>query len=115
MVRSILRLEGLAIFVASSYVYSFVGAGWIYFLVMFLTPDISLLVFMRDKSLGSKIYNFIHNYASAFLCIFLGVILGNVFISSYGIVVTAHTGLDRFLGFGLKYPENPKKSHIQRV
>lgn len=118
MVKLILQLEGLAIFIGCLYIYHSLevfGVSWVFFLATFMLPDISILGYSMNKSWGALIYNLVHNYASAFLVIFLGLISGHVYLFSFGFVMVAHTGLDRFLGFGLKYEKAFKESHLQRV
>jgi hypothetical protein len=90
------------------------GGNWWWFLVLFLTPDLSIAGYLANPRIGSLAYNVIHTYAMA--AILLG--MGWFFYPSTllaGLLLTAHIGLDRCLGFGLKYPTAFKDTHIQRV
>jgi hypothetical protein len=44
-----------------------------------------------------------------------GLSQGDNFIASLGVILASHIGLDRFLGFGLKYPSGFKDTHIQKL
>ncbi|RKQ33951.1 DUF4260 family protein [Oceanobacillus halophilus] len=37
------------------------------------------------------------------------------FLIIVGLIWTAHIGMDRMIGFGLKYPTAFKDTHIQRI
>jgi len=54
------------------------------------------------------------------LCLYLslvifGQILSNSIIIAIGLIWTAHIGMDRMLGYGLKYPTHFKDTHLNRV
>jgi hypothetical protein len=43
-------------------------------------------------------------------------VLGNsTWLLPYGLIWTSHIGLDRLLGFGLKYPTRFNDTHLQRT
>jgi hypothetical protein len=72
--------------------------------------------YLKDKELGALLYNLVHNYALALLLTALGVLIANNnTVSLIGIILIAHVGLDRALGYGLKYSTNFKDTHIQKV
>lgn len=102
MVKILERLESLAIALASTYFYSLVGVGWVFYIAMILAPDISFIGYIYSKSAGTKSYNLVHNYIFSFLLVIIGILVNNPLITSTGLIFTAHVGFDRFLGFGLK-------------
>ena len=67
------------------------------------------------KKTGAFTYNLVHNFALAALLIGSGLFTGNTLLTSLGLILTAHIGADRFLGFGLKYTTDFKDTHIQRL
>jgi hypothetical protein len=115
MVRQIVRLEGLVVFFASLYFYYLFGASWILFLLLILAPDLSMVGYLRDKKIGALTYNIVHNYILAAAFIAWGVYFESSIVLSLGLILSAHIGFDRFLGFGLKYPTAFKDSHLQRL
>lgn len=115
MVRNIAKLEGLAVLVASLFLYSILEGNWIMFGILLLTPDISMLGYLHNKITGSITYNLVHNYIFAFVLCGIGVFSEQLLLTQIGVILFAHVGIDRFFGFGLKYPENFKSTHIQKL
>ncbi|MDP3941041.1 MAG: DUF4260 domain-containing protein [bacterium] len=115
MVRKVLHLEGLAIFFAALYLYHLLSADWLIFLILLLTPDISMVGYIKNTRLGAVTYNIVHNYALGIIVSGIGLLVGNTFFTSLGLILLAHVGIDRFLGFGLKYPTHFKETHLQKV
>ncbi|HEX4006971.1 MAG TPA: DUF4260 family protein [Acidobacteriaceae bacterium] len=114
----LLRLEGLLVLAAAVASYAAVLHGrWWIFAVFFLAPDVSLLGYLA-KSPGAgaaALYNAIHSYA---LPIVLGLVswrMGSLAGGEAALIWMAHIGFDRLLGFGLKYPEAFKPTHLQTV
>jgi hypothetical protein len=74
-----------------------------------------MLGYLVDTKVGSVSYNVVHTYIlpvilfgySNFYSYFLGIELSLIWI--------AHIGLDRFFGYGLKYPPKFKDTHLGRV
>jgi hypothetical protein len=115
VVRSILRLEGLAIFLASLYFYNFLEGNWLVFILLLFVPDISLIGYFRNQRLGSFTYNLVHNFALASLCILAGIFVEIKILIFLGLILASHVGMDRFFGFGLKYSSSFKETHIQKL
>lgn len=115
MVSVILRFEGLAFLLLSLYFYNQLGGNWLLFFVLLFLPDISMIGYLRDKKIGAALYNLVHNYILATIVIGVGVLMTNNTLILLGLILFAHVGLDRLLGFGLKYPENFKHTHLQKV
>lgn len=60
-------------------------------------------------------YNGAHNYTTALLLAILGLLLNFPILTNFGLIVSAHIGIDRFAGYGLKYPTDFKDTHIKRL
>lgn len=115
MIKLILELEGLAILAAAIYMYHLSDASWVLLAVLILVPDISMVGYLKNTRLGAITYNLMHNYVLAIILLMAGVIMKNVTLVSLGLILAAHIGMDRFLGFGLKYPTSFKETHLQKV
>lgn len=115
MVKNILKLEGLIIFFASIYFYYASEGSLILFLILILLPDISMVGYLANKRSGAITYNLVHNYILPIILIGYGMTTSNNIFWQLGWVLLAHVGIDRFLGFGLKYPSSFKDTHIQKV
>jgi len=97
-----LRLEGIALIAASIGLYVAAGADWVPFVILLILPDLSIAAYLRGPVVGAIIYNVVHNWALAGLLIALGFMLGQSMLFDAGAALTAHVGLDRLLGYGLK-------------
>ncbi len=115
MIKTILKFEGLAVFLVCIYFYNRLDASWLLFVLLWLLPDISMVGYFKDKKIGAIMYNAVHNYILAWLIIFLGLWQSDNFIISLGVILASHIGLDRFLGYGLKYASGFKDTHVQKL
>jgi len=108
-------MEGAALFVLCLYFYHLVGAGWGLFLLLFLWPDLFMLGYLRNTSLGASLYNFAHIEAFPMLLAGVSYAQHRSTLLAFALIWLAHIALDRALGFGLKYPTVFKDTHLQRV
>ncbi len=117
MIRNILKVEGLALLVASVYFYfAHADGGWIMFAVLLLAPDVSLLGFVtEDNRIGAVIYNAVHNYVLVAGLIVIGAALDSSLAVQLGLILAAHVSMDRAIGYGLKYTTHFKHTHLQAV
>lgn len=115
VVRPILRLEGLAVFLAGLVMYEHLGADWLWFVPLLLVPDLSILGFVAGPGVGATIYDLVHNWVLAIVLIGVGVWLVAPAAVVAGVVLGAHVGLDRCLGYGLKHPTDFHDTHLQRA
>jgi len=115
MVGKIIRIEGLIVFLGALYFYRVLNASWLLFVILLLAPDLSMVGYLKDKQTGALTYNLVHNFALAALLIGIGLFTSNKLLTSLGVILIAHIGADRFLGFGLKYATDFKDTHIQRL
>ena len=116
MVKATLRLEGLFFFLSAIYFYQLLHGGWMLFIILFFTPDVSMVGYIKDKKLGAILYNLMHNYILALLIIAIGfLILKNNTLILVGLILFAHISIDRFFGYGLKYSTNFKDTHTKKV
>lgn len=107
-----LRIEGLVGFVAAVTAYWFLGGNWWLFALLLLAPDLSFLGLYAGEKAGAKIYNLAHTYTVPAL---LGAIgwFGDIhWLIEIGLIWAAHIGMDRALGYGLKYPGFDHHTHL---
>jgi len=112
---SLLRLEGLAVLVGALVLYFDAGFGWLILLLLFLAPDLSMLGFLGGPALGSLTYDVVHTYALPIALGVAGVLGGSDTAIQLALIWSAHIGMDRLVGYGLKYPTAFKDTHLQRV
>ena len=104
-----LKLEELALFLFSIYLFSRLPFAWWVFPVFFFAPDLSLIGQLAGKRTGAVIYNLIHHKAVALGAYVLGGQLGLPLLSLVGVLLLGHSSLDRVLGFGLLDPNSQGK------
>jgi hypothetical protein len=115
MVNVITRIENLAVVFGVLYFYQQISGNWYLFFLFLLVPDISMIGYLINKKIGAITYNLVHNYILASLLIAIGFFANNITFHALGLILTAHVGIDRVLGFGLKYSSGFKDTHMQRL
>ncbi|MBZ0319637.1 MAG: DUF4260 domain-containing protein [Anaerolineae bacterium] len=113
--RLLLHLEGLAIFIGAVALYWTEGfSGWLFALLLF-APDLSMVGYLKNPQIGATAYNAIHTFVTAGILLGLGWSLEYDLLLQLGLILAAHIGIDRTLGYGLKYATAFKETHLQRV
>ncbi|WP_245799148.1 DUF4260 domain-containing protein [Virgibacillus siamensis] len=100
---------------ASVYFYFSSGLDWLLFAVLLFAPDISMFGYVHGKKAGAIVYNLFHTYVIPIMLLLAGMLLLHTTFVAVGLIWTAHIGMDRMLGFGLKYPDDFKDTHLTRV
>lgn len=113
----LLRLEAALLLLASLFAYSALHGRWMLFAALFLVPDLSLLGYLarKHKSFAAGLYNAVHNYAGPLVLGFFAWKGHSLMLGQGFLIWVAHIAVDRFLGFGLKYPQAFRTTHIQTV
>jgi hypothetical protein len=112
---ALLRVEGVALLVLSVLLYRVNGGGWLMFVVLLLAPDLSILGYLAGPQVGAAIYNTFHTYAMPAVVGALGMIFASPLMVAVALIWFAHIGMDRTVGYGLKYPSSFKDTHLERV
>jgi hypothetical protein len=111
----LLRLEGLAVFAGVLALYFDAGYGWLLLVVLFLAPDLAMAGYAGGPALGALTYDVAHTYVLPIALGVIGVLAGSDPATQVALIWLAHIGIDRLLGYGLKYPTGFRDSHLQRV
>ncbi|HEY1902385.1 MAG TPA: DUF4260 domain-containing protein [Terracidiphilus sp.] len=111
-VRMILRLEGLAAAALTAVLYARTGASWWLFAALWLAPDLSLLGYLGSAKTGARVYNAIHSYITPATLALAALLLRSAALLPFALIWINHIGVDRMLGYGLKYPEGFKWTHL---
>ena len=114
-VKILLRLEGLTLFAAMLVLYATCGGSWWVFAILFLAPDLSFAAYLIDPKTGALVYNAAHSYMAPVALLTLGFALGEPLILSIAMIWLAHIGIDRALGYGLKYAAGFGFTHLGRI
>jgi Domain of unknown function (DUF4260) len=111
----LLRHEGAAVFGASIALYLHADYSVLALVVLFLVPDLSILAFLAGPRVGAAAYDAVHTELWPVLLASLGVVIGTSVMTQVGLIWLAHIGIDRVLGYGLKYPTGFNDTHLSRV
>lgn len=111
----LLRLEGLAVLGLSVWLYARQDASWLLFALLLLAPDLSMVGYMGGNRFGAIAYNLAHTCALPAILAAIGLASGNDLFVSLALIWTAHIGMDRAIGYGLKYSDGFKVTHLSRV
>jgi len=111
----ILRVEALAIAIASMVAYRWVGGGWGMYFGLWLVPDLFMVGYLLNPRVGSIGYNLSHNLVLPVGLCAVGAALSDMFVLQLGFIWLSHVAIDRALGFGLKYASAFRDTHLGRV
>lgn len=110
-----LRIEGLAAFAAALAAYFALGGGWVFLLLLFLAPDLSMVGYLGGRRIGALAYNLFHSYALPVALLGAAWASAGDLLLRAALVWIAHVGLDRALGYGLKLESGFRDTHLGRI
>jgi hypothetical protein len=113
--RTLLRLEGLALLAGMALLYGVWGGSWWIFVVLFLAPDLSFAGYLGGPRWGAIVYNAAHSTLAPVALMVAGFGLAAPMVQSLATIWLAHIGFDRALGYGLKYPAGFGFTHLGRI
>jgi hypothetical protein len=114
IVIPLLRLEGFAVFIITLAAYWFEHYSWPLFAALILAPDLAMLGYLAGPRAGARTYNLVHTYLAPLALVAIGHFAGMPLAVATGLIFIAHIGMDRALGFGLKYPDSFGDTHLGR-
>jgi len=114
-VRTLLRLEGLALFLGMTLLYGVWDGSWWVYAILFLAPDLSFAGYLAGPKAGAVIYNAAHSYMAPMTLMITGFALSAPLVLSIAMIWLAHIGFDRTLGYGLKYFAGFGFTHLGRI
>lgn len=111
-VRVMVRIEGAAVFLGATAAYFYLGGAWWVYLVLLFSPDLSFLGYGLGPKVGAAVYNCAHSFAVSVALGALAVAIGSELLGQLALIHAAHIGLDRSLGYGLKYASGFGSTHL---
>lgn len=100
------------LFVASIFLFAATHQPWWIFPVVLFVPDISMIGYLRNTKMGALSYNVSHSYFVPSLLVLFGWEWHHIVAIALGIIWFGHIGMDRVLGYGLKYDDSFKDTHL---
>lgn len=111
----LLRLENAALAALAIAAYWQSGASWWLFAILFLAPDLAFIFYLRGPRIGALAYNAVHSWIGPVLAGAAGWYWQQPPIIAVALIWAAHIGLDRALGYGLKYQTGFADTHLGRI
>ena len=112
---TMLRAEGAAMLAGGALLYWSNGGNWWLFALLLLAPDLSMLGYLAGPKVGAAAYNAFHFYPLPAALGIVGLLAGAPLAVRVALVWLAHIGMDRMLGYGLKYPSGFGDTHLGRL
>ena len=113
--KYLLKLEELGMFIAALLLFLYLGQSILLFLVLILLPDLGMVGYLFNPKIGAYTYNFTHHKGVAILLFLTGFYLKIDILLIVGIIIFAHSSLDRVLGYGLKYKDSFNNTHLGKI
>jgi hypothetical protein len=110
--RRWLRLEGAVLLAGSLIAYAATGEPWWLVPLALLVPDLFMAGYLRGTRRGAQLYNIAHSTALPAGMVGLGWWQSQPLVLALGLIWLTHMGMDRLLGYGLKYDDHFQHTHL---
>lgn len=111
----LLRLEGAAMAAAAVGIYAARSESWGLFALLILAPDLGLLGYLVGPRSGAAAYNLTHNLVLPVAVGAVGAVTDTAPAVAIALIWLTHIGVDRAVGYGLKYRDDFRRTHLQRL
>ncbi|MGE7021790.1 DUF4260 domain-containing protein [Solibacillus cecembensis] len=115
MIKLFIRVEYGIAFLLLLFIYMRLDFSLWLFFILLLVPDLTMVGYAMNKKIGAVIYNFGHTLIIPFLLLIVSFSSSNELVVMFSLIWTAHILMDRCFGFGLKYEDTFKNTHLQRI
>jgi hypothetical protein len=113
--NNLIKLEEAAMFALGIYLFSILPYAWWWFLVLILVPDFAMIGYIFGNKAGAWAYNIFHHKAIAIVLYLAGAYFAMPVLQLAGVILFAHSSMDRMFGYGLKYEQGFKFTHLGEI
>ena len=113
--HNLLTLEEIGQFFLSIILFNQLDYAWWIFPACLLLPDLSMIGYLVDTKTGAWIYNFFHHKLVAITILLIGFWSNHSILVLAGIILFGHSAMDRIFGYGLKFNDNFKNTHLGSI
>ena len=113
--KNFTRLEELFLALLAFYLFLSIPIAWWWFFVLLLVPDLSMVGYILGPGSGAVVYNVVHHRGVSVSLFIAGGLLGAPWLQAVGLVLFGHSSLDRVLGYGLKYMDSFRHTHLGMI
>lgn len=110
--NNIIKLEELGMFLLSILLFAQLDFAWWWFPLLLLAPDISMIGYVFNPRIGAYLYNIFHHKGIAIVVFGIGFLAEIQLLMLAGIILFGHASLDRIFGYGLKFTDAFKNTHL---
>lgn len=110
--KNLLQLEELGQFLLAIFLFTQLSYFWWIFPLCILLPDVSMLGYLFNPKSGTWLYNFFHHKMIAVTVLMVGFILHFPIMELAGIILLGHSSMDRIFGYGLKFSDDFRHTHL---
>jgi hypothetical protein len=113
--KHILKAEEVLQLIFAVVLYQQFQYSWTVFALCILLPDISMLGYLVNNRVGAISYNVAHHKAVAISIGLAGYFFQHDVLLLSGLILYAHSSMDRMFGYGLKHFSGFKETHLGRI
>lgn len=113
--KYMLKFEYMAFLLVTIGIYANFHYNWVLFAALFFAPDLSMVGYLVNTKVGAICYNIFHSYSIPLLIILIALLFKidlSILWKSVLIIWLAHISFDRVLGYGMKYDDAFKHTHL---
>jgi hypothetical protein len=111
-VNILLKLEYAALFLVSIALFAALPYAWWWYPVLLLVPDVGMIGYLINPRIGAFTYNVTHWLPVGLVLVVIGTHHNLPLLTLAGVILLGHSAMDRMLGFGLKYRDSFKHTHL---
>ena len=110
--KNILKTEEIIQFALSLILVQHFGFSWMWFFILLLAPDLSMVGYLVSTKIGAFAYNLAHHKGMAIIIFLMGMYLKIQTMQFAGIILFSHSSMDRIFGYGLKHTDSFQNTHL---
>jgi hypothetical protein len=110
--KDLIRFEEAMMLMLAAYLKTNLPYEWWLYWALFLAPDIGIAGYAINARVGAFTYNLLHHKGVAVILFLAGVYFTSDSLQFVGLLLFGHSSFDRMLGYGLKYPDSFKNTHL---
>jgi hypothetical protein len=110
--KTALRIEEAFLFLLAVFLFYRLPFAWWWFPLLLFVPDVGMVGYAAGPRVGAVVYNAVHHRALAVALYLLGFMVSVPILQLAGIILFAHSTLDRVFHYGLKFPDRFSHTHL---
>jgi len=109
---NIIRLEFATLTVVAAYFFIHHGFAWYWLIPMFFAYDLGMIGYVINSKVGAVSYNIAHSLLLPLILLVAYSVQPHEWMLFIALTQLLHIGMDRCLGYGLKYGTGFTHTHL---